>query len=224
MNILKVISIFFLTVKSSLSKIFTVIRFSNIVTSYGVTIGKGNTFGNFVKIYPNSSVAYSKIGDYTYIGGNCKLQNCNIGKFCSIAPEVIIGMGIHPINHISTYPGFYSSKASGVKSFYVDSEILEHKIVTIGNDVWIGTRALVLDGVSIGDGVVIAAGSIVTKDIPSYAVVGGIPAKVIKYRFNQENIDCLMRYKWWDKNEEELRREAKFFTDSKKFFEKIGFK
>ena len=160
---------------------------------YNTILGKNNI------IYDNSLIVNSRINDYTYIRGNNKIQNATIGKFCSIGPEVCIGLGIHPTNLKSTYPGFYTrSEYYRVEKLY-DFDGEEYKQVEIGNDVWIGARATILDGVKIGDGAVIAAGAVVTKEVPPYAIVGGVPAKVIKYRFSESRIKELLDEKWWDK-------------------------
>lgn len=155
-------------------------------------------FGHRNIVYDNSILVNSTIGDYTYIGGNCKIQYATLGKFCSVGPEVRIGLGIHPLNLKSTYPGFYTnSKYYSVEKLY-DFVGEEYEQIEIGNDVWIGARATILDGVTIGNGAVIATGAVVTKDVPPYAVVGGIPAKILKYRFNDTRIRELLEEKWWD--------------------------
>ena len=155
-------------------------------------------FGKNNIIYDNTTIVNCKIGDYTYIGGSNKIQNTIIGKFCSIGPEVRIGLGIHPTNLNSTYPGFYTnSEYYRVEKLY-DFNGEEYKQVEIGNDVWIGARATILDGVKIGDGAIIATGAVVTKDVPPYAIVGGVPAKIIKYRFDENRIKELLAEQWWN--------------------------
>lgn len=158
-----------------------------------------SSFGLNNIVYENTQIINTKVGDYTYIGGSNKIQNATIGKFCSIGSEVLIGLGIHPTNLKSTYPGFYTNS----EYYRVNKEYEfngdEYKQVNIGNDVWIGTRATILDGVNIGDGAIIAAGAVVTKEVPPYAIVGGVPAKVIKYRFSESRITELLDEKWWDK-------------------------
>ena len=145
------------------------------------------------------------LGDYSYISRNSSISNCEIGKFCSIGPNLCCGLGSHPTNGISTSPMFYSTaKQNGISLCKKDSYDETAK-TKIGNDVFIGANVTLLDGVSIGDGAVIGAGAVVTTDIPPYAIAVGTPAKVIKYRFNQEQIDKLMKKKWWDGDEMVLK-------------------
>lgn len=155
--------------------------------------------GKNVIIFDDVVVVDSCIGDYTYIGGHSKIQKATVGKFCSIASNVFIGLGKHPFHFRSTYPGFYreSPEFYKVEQEYELNES-EYETIVIGNDVWIGARAMILDGVTIGDGAVVAAGAVVTKDIPPYAIVGGVPAKIIKFRFDEEKIKELLLSEWWN--------------------------
>lgn len=161
------------------------------------------SFGKHTRIYSRTTLNNVEFGDYSYAGSGCHLNLCKIGKYCSIAQEVMIGLGIHPLHFKSTHPGFYAKSSSyyGFEPTIKDPGP-EYKEVIVGNDVWIGTRAMILDGVTVGDGAVIAAGAVVTKDVPPYAIVGGVPAKVIKYRFPQEEIEKLLAEKWWDKTQQ----------------------
>lgn len=168
------------------------IRIGYMSFCYNSIFGKNNI------IYDNCLIVNSKINDYTYIGGDNKIQNAIIGKFCSIGPEVRIGLGIHPLYLKSTYPGFYTNSEYYRVEKQYDFTGEEYKQVEIGHDVWIGARATILDGVKIGDGAVVAAGAVVTKDVPSYAIVGGVPAKVIKYRFDENRVKELLVEQWWN--------------------------
>ncbi|WP_404987691.1 CatB-related O-acetyltransferase [Clostridium culturomicium] len=141
---------------------------------------------------------------YSYIGYGSSVTNCKIGKFCSISSDVKIGLGTHPINLKSTSPVFYNNNNCLGTQWSKNNEVEEFGSTTIGNDVWIGTNAIVMADVKIGDGAVIGAGSIVTKDVPPYAIVVGVPAKVIKYRFEEEQIEKLLEEQWWNMNEEEI--------------------
>ena len=161
------------------------------------------------------------LGDYSYIGGNSRIIHADIGKFCSIAGETRIGMGTHTLDNISTSPIFTEAKNGTKHSWVKESTINPYKRVVVGNDVWIGVRTMVMGGVKIGDGAVIGAGSIVTKDVPPYAVVAGVPAKVIRFRFPQDQIDVLLAHPWWVLTEEKLRKRIELFQDSENIDEKI---
>lgn len=153
-------------------------------------------YANFIK--NNVSINNSNLGDYTYVSDGTKIQYTTIGKFCSIGRECQLGLGKHPSNFVSTHPIFYSSSA--YMTFSEKKYYEEFENISIGNDVWIGSRVIVLDGINISDGAVVAAGALVTKDVPPYAIVGGVPAKVIKYRFEKAIIDKLLEVKWWNKD------------------------
>lgn len=160
-----------------------------------------------------SVVNHSQIGSYSYVNYNCCIQNAIIGNYCSISTNVSIGLGAHPLHLFSTSPVFYkASNTLKVKLIKEDIEFDEYKPIRIGSDVWIGTKASILDGVTIGHGACVAAGAVVTKDVPAYAVVGGIPAKIIKYRFDSETIKTLLQTGWWEKSAEQVHAMRKELT------------
>ena len=148
----------------------------------------------------------SQIGVFSFIRGG--RINAKIGGYCSLAPGVVIGDGSHPLTFLSTHPFQYEkemvfhSLSKDMQSFEIftklPKDITSKSQPLIGNDVWIGANAVILRGCVVGHGAVIAAGSVVTKDVPPYAIVGGVPAKLIKYRFNQELIEKLLSISWWD--------------------------
>ena len=147
------------------------------------------------------------IGEYSYICKTTIVSNAKIGKFCSVANHAVIGLWGHPMTTLTTSPFIYSrSKVQLMGDILVDEKDLyvppprpESETVTVlGNDVWVGYRAIVMPGVKIGDGAVVAAGAIVTHDVPPYAIVAGVPAKVVKYRFDEDTIRKLEELKWWD--------------------------
>jgi acetyltransferase-like isoleucine patch superfamily enzyme len=175
------------------------IRFKGANIDPGCCINEYSEIAPNVHLLSNCTINSTRIESYTYIGNNCIIQNTSIGKFCSIAPDVFIGLGKHPIECFSTSPLFYRTN-NQLKIQLVDSNstFLEYEHIQIGNDVWIGARAIILDGLSIGHGAIIAANSVVTKDVPPYAIVGGIPAKIIKYRFSNEKIEQILRTVWWN--------------------------
>ncbi len=152
----------------------------------------------------------TSLGRFTY-AVNARLVNCTVGRFTSIGPDVIAGgLARHPVRFLSTHPVFYSRLTQKGMTFADADYYPQHEPVTIGNDVWVGTRAVILDGVSIGDGAVIAAGSVVTGDVEPYAVVGGVPAHIIRHRFGEKVVSDLLRIKWWDWPIEALRETSSF--------------
>ncbi|MFT7036925.1 MAG: acetyltransferase-like isoleucine patch superfamily enzyme [Cyclobacteriaceae bacterium] len=160
------------------------------------------------KVYPFSRIINTTIGSYSYIAYNCVIKNSEIGNFCSIALNVKIGLGYHPLSRISSSPLFYSIKNPLNYSIVKKNSFEDTKNVYIGSDVWIGTGVVILDGIRIENGAIIGANSVVTKNVPPYTVVGGVPAKIIKQRFTQSIIDRLMILKWWDWKKEFLFQES----------------
>lgn len=175
------------------------------------------------KVWRKAKIFHSSIGAYSYVGPGSRVIYANIGKFCSIS-DAIIGMGSHPLNYIAT-SSLFTEKCNGTGHSWVKKSCFdEFKTITIGNDVWIGTRAIIMGGVNIGNGAVVGAGAIVTHDVPPYAIVAGVPAKVIRYRFPQELIDKLEEAKWWDLPDDVLKEHINLFqkedislTDIEKF-------
>nr|WP_319566125.1 CatB-related O-acetyltransferase [uncultured Rhodoferax sp.] len=163
-----------------------------------------------VKIFEGCKISSCKIGRFTYIGKHSEFERTEIGSFTSIAPQVLCGMGSHPLSLISTYPGFYTNKSSGAEWLGTHIEFNDRLTTTIGSDVWIGIRSIIMAGVTVGDGAVIAAGSIVTKDVPPYAIVAGVPAKFIKYRFSPDKTERILKSKWWDMPINKIKNAAKF--------------
>lgn len=183
------------------------LRFKNAI------IDKGCSFDSKSKLHPNVHVLEnciinnSEINSYTYLGKNCLVQNTTIGKFCSIANEVLIGLGAHPIDNFSTSPLFYRKKNTfNINLIDKDLDFVEYKKTTIKNDVWIGARVIILDGVTIGNGAIIASGSVVTKDVVDYTIVAGVPAKVIKNRVTDSKIKELLELKWWEWDLEKIKK------------------
>ena len=171
-------------------------------------------FGSYNTLYPQVALNNVSLGNFTYIAEGSRLTNTTIGKFSSIGPEVLAGLGRHPSrDFVSTHPIFYSPNCQAQITFSSNSVFEEFSHITIGNDVWIGARSIILDGVAIGDGAIVGAGALVTKDVPSYAVVGGIPAKILRYRFQPEQIESLKKLKWWDQDIDWLRKNAPRFQN-----------
>ena len=199
-----------------------VIRTRSLKTLWGSSISKDVSYqktskiirsklsGN-IKLEENTTIVSSiitgdvEIGAYSYLSGpNINIHSCinkvKIGRFCSIARGVQIQEYNHPINKLST--SFLKKKLSHSNS--IKEEIESKGEVIIGHDVWIGANAIILSGVKIGTGSIIAAGAVITKDVPPFAIVGGNPAKIIKFRFDDKVQNEIINSEWWNKKPKEI--------------------
>ncbi|MCI5057529.1 MAG: CatB-related O-acetyltransferase [Flavobacteriales bacterium] len=176
--------------------------------------------GRNIKLENNVTIAYGchvnspKIGKYTFLNKNT-IVDANvdeIGRFCSIAYNVKIGLGNHPINWVSTHPFAYAKKYGFVEK---DREFEDEvkKQCNIGHDVWIGANSTILAGVQVGHGAIIGANALVNQDVPPYAIVVGSPAKILRYRFDEETIGKLLKLEWWNWPEEKIRSKIDLFKD-----------
>lgn len=170
----------------------------------------------------------SEIGYGTVMAHYSRLSFCKVGRYTSIGEHVDIIRGNHPLDKfVSTSPCFYSlGKQSGFTYVetqkFTDYKWLSEKdkiAVKIGNDVWIGSHVKILEGVEIGDGAVLAAGAVVTNSVPPYAIVGGVPAKIIKYRFDEKKREELLKVEWWNKDEQWIREHSDEFDDIDTFLQ-----
>ncbi len=180
-------------IKKSIKKVFSLIKafhYRKHKIDKNVIIGNGCIIASSVIIED-----YTYINDYVRIDSRTK----RVGKYCSISHNVKIGLGSHPSNFVSTSPVFYSVSRGFVEENGYDEYEADGDTV-IGHDVWIGANAVVLAGITIGTGAIIGACSVVTKDVPPYAIVVGVPAMVKKYRFNGEVIELLLKSEWWKKD------------------------
>ncbi len=172
---------------------------------------KDCTFEGWNRLSGNSHITNSHLGSMTYIS-SARVSNAKIGRFCSIGFESIVGLGTHPSSYLSTHPAFYSMGRQSGMTFVEKNDFAEYANVNIGNDVWVGARAILLGGVSIGDGAIVAAGAVVAADVPPFAIVGGIPARIIRYRFSNDVIAALLEWQWWDLPVEVIRGISKSFN------------
>jgi acetyltransferase-like isoleucine patch superfamily enzyme len=155
-----------------------------------------NYYEDPIRIFPEVAIEETKIGAYTYIARSTFIVYAVIGRYCSIATEVYIGTGRHPLNRISTHPFSYADIFGSIPSDGLQS-FNSREMTAIGHDVLIGLNVTILDGVKIGNGAVIAAGSVVTRDVPPYAIVAGAPATIKKMRFDDRLINRLLDLRWW---------------------------
>jgi acetyltransferase-like isoleucine patch superfamily enzyme len=194
---------------------------------------KGTKFEGSNKISSGVTAINCYFGYGSYAGANTQMSNVVIGKYTSIAQNVKVLTGQHPTrDFVSTHQAFYSTAGISLLHYVNKQLFQEYKFVPvpppppkssehsgwsaiIGNDVWISSDVRIVQGIEIGDGAIIAAGSVVTKKIPDYAIVGGIPAKIIRYRFSVDEINFLRKLKWWNKPEKWIIEHAPYFADVK---------
>ena len=208
----------FLTIKdSNVSSKAEIYRFAEIKNS---RIAKNAIVGDFSRVI-NSNMEigskldrsnllyYSALGDNTYTGAQDMIFHSSIGKFCSISWGVTIGGGEHNYKRISSHDFFYNNRYDIKPQEYEDPYNRYGEKCIIGNDVWIGANSTILRGVEVGHGAIVGANSVVSKDVPPYAIVVGSPAKLIKYRFEKSIIKELLQLKWWDLPTETLKANYK---------------
>jgi acetyltransferase-like isoleucine patch superfamily enzyme len=187
-----------------------VFDFSSII-SYDASFEGAN------KIYYKTSFSGS-MGYGSYVGPYCHI-GAIIGRFTSIAPFVRTNVGGHPYQapYATCCPMFYSLRRQNGYTFADRNVFYESKTLPeIGSDCWIGENVFLVGGIKVGDGAVIMAGAVVTKDVPPYAIVGGVPAKIIKYRYDEETIEFLLRFRWWDKDIQWLKQNWELMIDVEK--------
>lgn len=181
------------------------VRVGNCTHIYNSTLGDHTHFGNFNEIHDTS------FGDYTYTSDNTRVTLAKIGKFSSISWNVSINASNHDYTRVTQHEILYMTEYSYTPEPFYNPV---NKKVLIGNDVWIGANAVIMPGVKIGDGAIVGSSAVVTKDIPDYAIAVGVPARVIKYRFDKKTIKELKNIAWWDLPDDILKEHVDLLASS----------
>jgi acetyltransferase-like isoleucine patch superfamily enzyme len=183
----------------------------------------GSSFGRHVALGDDVTVLTSVIGDYSYVGPRTVICHTSIGKFCSLAADVSLGTGTHPSrDFVSSHPIFYLRRPSAGWTFADTDYRQEFQPTQVGNDVWIGLRASIRDGIRIGNGAIVGAGAVVVGDLEPYGVYVGVPARLVRHRFTAAQIEFLERFKWWDRDEAWMRANFRGFHDIERFISENG--
>lgn len=206
-----------------LSSVFSLKKITHKKVSPFSLWDRRSKFTKFTHILAGAKLNNVIVGKYSRVGANCNITNADVGNFTAIGKDSVIGLGQHPTNYLTSHSIFYKKGNWGWHDDWIAAiDFVEEKRIHIGNDVWIGRHCMVMDGVTIGDGVTVAAGAIVTKDVPPFAIIGGVPAKVIKYKFSQEAIDRLEEIKWWNLPDDEITKVIDLFHTKNPTLEDIN--
>lgn len=199
----------------------------NVKLGRNVYINRNTVFEGSNHLGNNCIIANSYLGFASYISDNSQIRRCKIGRYSSLGPDIKCVFGKHPVDlFVSTHPAFFSTLKQ-VGFTYTQEQLFEeyenpadqkggYQIV-IGNDVWIGAGVTIMDGVTIGDGAIIAANALVNKDVEPYSIMGGLPAKKIKSRFDKETVAFLLDFKWWNKEKIWIENNAFHFKNISSF-------
>ena len=210
-------------VRTYLGSLLSVKKLTHRHVAFTALWDKNSSFTPYTHILSGAKLHRVKIGKYSRIGVNCQVTSATIGNFTAIGKDTVITVGQHPTNYLTSHSIFYKKGNWGWHDDWIAPiDFQSDKQVTIGNDVWIGRQCVIMDGVTIGDGAIVATGAVVTKDVPPFSIVGGVPAKVIKYKFPQEVIDRLEEIQWWNLPDEEITKVIDLFHTKNPSLEDIN--
>ena len=185
-------------------------------------ISDNNSFERNCRLGGPAYIAGSKFGAYSYVEIGCRVSLADVGRFCSIGPYAVIGTPEHPHSYVSTHPYFYRALPHIGYDLVAEDQHVDLVRTTLGHDVWVGHGAIVKGGVTIGHGAIIGAGAVVTRDVPPYAVVAGVPARLLRYRFERPVINALLDSRWWDRDIDWLRSRADAMRDVQSFLSALN--
>lgn len=200
------------------------VRLSEAPTLAASAVVQDCHFGRYTEVGEQVHMSDCVLDDYSYLSRGCELISTDIGKFANIAAMVRINPGFHPMerptqHHITYRLSRYGLAESDDTAFF---EWRQRQRVVIGHDTWIGHGVVIMPGVHIGHGAVVGSNSVVTKDVPPYAIVAGAPARVIRMRFARDIAEALIAIAWWDWDHETLRARMPDFSDLRRFLQRYG--
>ena len=195
--------------------------FAKLLKKIRIAAVKDSEIDPKAHICSGSNVLGCKLGRYSYIGNDSTVTHCEIGSFCSVSDNCVIGGGSHPLDHVSSSPVFHSSK-NCLNTNFCDIPYDAYAHTVIGHDVWIGAGCHIKAGVRLSTGCVVGMGSVVTKDIGPYEIWAGNPAKLIRKRFDDKTVERLLSSEWWTLPEERLRACAPYMDRPDEFLKKVG--
>ena len=176
-------------------------------------MSESTSFGDNCRISARVRIFDTTVGDWSYVEHDCHISSTDIGRYTSVAPFTVIGLAEHPSRTwVSTHPRFYLHRPRSGYDLVSSTRYEEFARATIGSDVWIGVGARVRGGTTIGHGAIVGAGSVVTRDVPPYAVVAGSPARLVRYRFDEDDIAFLLDFRWWERDDAWLRANVDAFV------------